>query len=181
MEELDRQEALTVIGHRFDALKLKYEQCPELTTYLSRVAEDMSTHQEDFRAAEQAGPRHDEQHHGTPPFPLSRESHGVEQGRERARSCRRTAPPITTCSAELEYQPVAGGAVTDFTLLKPGATHRANGGFLILQVLDVLLSPFAWEALKRTMRSRRPPSRTSGSSTRRFRRPASGRSQSRST
>jgi hypothetical protein len=35
-----------------------------------------------------------------------------------------------------------------------GTLHRANGGYLILQALDVLLNPFSWEALKRALRSR---------------------------
>ena len=38
--------------------------------------------------------------------------------------------------------------------IKPGAFHRANGGYLILDAMKVLTQPFAWEALKRAMRSR---------------------------
>jgi predicted ATP-dependent protease len=43
--------------------------------------------------------------------------------------------------------------VTDFTLIKPGALHRANGGYLLLDVRKVLVQPFAWEGLKRAMQS----------------------------
>jgi lon-related putative ATP-dependent protease len=39
-------------------------------------------------------------------------------------------------------------------MIKPGAIQRANGGFLILQVKDVLLNPFTWEGLKRALKSR---------------------------
>ncbi len=46
-----------------------------------------------------------------------------------------------------------GALVTDFTLLKPGSLHRANGGYLILDVVKVLTQPFAWETLKRALRS----------------------------
>jgi predicted ATP-dependent protease len=41
---------------------------------------------------------------------------------------------------------------TDFTLIQAGALHRANRGYLILQARDVLVNPFAWDALKRALR-----------------------------
>ena len=44
--------------------------------------------------------------------------------------------------------------VTDFTLIKPGALHRANGGYLILEADKVLTNPYAWTALKRVLRAR---------------------------
>lgn len=46
-----------------------------------------------------------------------------------------------------------GTLVTNFTLVKPGVLHRANGGYLVLDALKVLLQPYAWEGLKRTLRS----------------------------
>jgi lon-related putative ATP-dependent protease len=47
-----------------------------------------------------------------------------------------------------------GALLTDFLLIKPGALHRANGGYLLLDARKVLLSPFAWEALKRAIKAR---------------------------
>lgn len=47
-----------------------------------------------------------------------------------------------------------GTLVTDFTLIKPGALHAANGGYLILDATRVLTQPFAWESLKRALQSR---------------------------
>ncbi len=46
-----------------------------------------------------------------------------------------------------------GTLVTNFTLVKPGALHRANGGYLVLDALKVLMQPYAWEGLKRALRS----------------------------
>jgi lon-related putative ATP-dependent protease len=46
-----------------------------------------------------------------------------------------------------------GTLVTTFTLIKPGALHRANGGYLVLDALKLLTQPFAWEGLKRALRS----------------------------
>lgn len=53
----------------------------------------------------------------------------------------------------IEYRNVSGTMVTDFSKIKPGAVHRANGGYLILQALHLFAQPFAWDALKRTLRS----------------------------
>ncbi|KAB2850910.1 MAG: AAA family ATPase [Hyphomicrobiaceae bacterium] len=47
-----------------------------------------------------------------------------------------------------------GALITDFLLIKPGALHRANGGYLLLDARKLLLSPFAWEAMKRTIKAR---------------------------
>jgi predicted ATP-dependent protease len=47
-----------------------------------------------------------------------------------------------------------GTLVTDFTLIKPGALHRANGGYLLLDARKLLQQPYAWEALKRALRAR---------------------------
>ena len=44
--------------------------------------------------------------------------------------------------------------LTDFTLIKAGALHRANGGYLVLDVRRLISQPYAWEELKRALRSR---------------------------
>ena len=46
-----------------------------------------------------------------------------------------------------------GALITDFTLIKAGALHRANGGYLVLDARRLLMQPYAWEGLKRTLRS----------------------------
>jgi lon-related putative ATP-dependent protease len=54
----------------------------------------------------------------------------------------------------IEHIAQMGALLTDFLLIKPGAFHRANGGYLLLDARKLLLSPFAWEALKRTIKAR---------------------------
>lgn len=46
-----------------------------------------------------------------------------------------------------------GMLITDFTFIKPGALHRANGGYLVLDAFKLLIQPWAWEGLKRALRS----------------------------
>jgi lon-related putative ATP-dependent protease len=54
----------------------------------------------------------------------------------------------------IEHVTQAGGLMTDFLLIKPGALHRANGGYLMLDARRLVQSPFAYEALKRALKAR---------------------------
>ncbi|MEL6373152.1 MAG: ATP-binding protein [Pseudomonadota bacterium] len=63
-------------------------------------------------------------------------------------------PTYANLIGRIEHLAQMGTLVTDFLLVKPGALHEANGGFLLLDARKLLLSPFAWEALKRTLRGR---------------------------
>jgi predicted ATP-dependent protease len=51
-----------------------------------------------------------------------------------------------------EFGTHEGRPFTDHMMIKPGALHRANGGFLVLQANDLLRAPNAWDALKRVLR-----------------------------
>jgi predicted ATP-dependent protease len=55
----------------------------------------------------------------------------------------------------IDYSSTLGQLITNFSLIKAGALHRANGGYLVLQARDLLMQPFSWEALKRALRSRK--------------------------
>jgi lon-related putative ATP-dependent protease len=63
-------------------------------------------------------------------------------------------PTYGNLIGRVEHIAQMGTLVTDFLLIKPGALHRANGGYLLLDARRLLLSPFAWEALKRAIKSR---------------------------
>ena len=62
-----------------------------------------------------------------------------------------TLPTYQNLIGRIEYQVQYGALTTDFTLIKPGALHQANGGFLVVRATDILRQPFAWEALKRAL------------------------------
>lgn len=47
-----------------------------------------------------------------------------------------------------------GALLTDFTLIKAGALHRANGGFLLIDARKLLVQPYAWDSLKRVLASK---------------------------
>ncbi|MCW8853363.1 MAG: AAA family ATPase [Gammaproteobacteria bacterium] len=62
-------------------------------------------------------------------------------------------PTYNNLVGRIEHLAQFGTLLTDFTLIKAGALHRANGGFLVLDMRRVLTSPFAWEGLKRSLRA----------------------------
>ncbi len=61
-----------------------------------------------------------------------------------------TAANLLGC---VERQSEMGALVTDFTLVKSGSLHRANGGFLILRMDDLIHYASAWEGLLRSLRT----------------------------
>jgi lon-related putative ATP-dependent protease len=63
-------------------------------------------------------------------------------------------PTYGNMVGRVEHLAQMGTLVTDFLLIKPGALHRANGGYLLVDARRLLLSPFAWEALKRAIKAR---------------------------
>jgi lon-related putative ATP-dependent protease len=63
-------------------------------------------------------------------------------------------PTYGNLIGRVEHFAQMGTLVTDFLLIKPGALHRANGGYLLVDARRLLQSPFAWEALKRAIKAR---------------------------
>ncbi|MBN2796384.1 MAG: AAA family ATPase [Clostridia bacterium] len=60
-------------------------------------------------------------------------------------------PTFVNLIGNIEYRNEYGAWKTDFTQIKPGALHLANGGYLIIQTRDLLTAPYAWQALKRAL------------------------------
>ena len=64
-------------------------------------------------------------------------------------------PTLANLVGRIEHQSQMGALITDFTLIKPGSLHRANGGYLLVDALKLLVQPFAWDALKRALKNDR--------------------------
>jgi predicted ATP-dependent protease len=62
-------------------------------------------------------------------------------------------PSYSELNGRIERVAQMGALVTDFSLIRPGALHRANGGTLLVEARKLLLQPFSWEALKRTLKT----------------------------
>jgi lon-related putative ATP-dependent protease len=61
------------------------------------------------------------------------------------------SPTHPNLVGRVEHQSEMGALVTDFSLIKAGALHRANGGYLLLDMRKLLMQPYAWEGLKRVL------------------------------
>jgi predicted ATP-dependent protease len=60
-------------------------------------------------------------------------------------------PNFNNIVGRIEYENELGNLVTDFSKIKAGLLHKANGGYLILHAMDVLTSPFVWEFMKKAL------------------------------
>jgi lon-related putative ATP-dependent protease len=64
-------------------------------------------------------------------------------------------PSFHNLFGSIEYKQEGGYWITDLGYIRAGSLLRANGGYLILQIADVFTSPFIWDALKRTIKSKK--------------------------
>ena len=152
---LDREAVSFAVGHLLDALRTKYAQVHAVIEHLDGVQADLVAHLEEFRGTEpEPGPP-------TPMPPFAGERAYKRYGANvlvtntpaaGAPVVLESNPTYYNLLGRVDYRAAVGAMHTDFQLIRPGALHRANGGYLVLQARDVLLSPFAWDALKRALR-----------------------------
>ena len=62
-------------------------------------------------------------------------------------------PTLGNLVGRIEHEQYMGALVTDFSLIRPGALHKANGGYLVLEAEELLKQPYSWDALKRALRN----------------------------
>ncbi len=157
VRQLDRDVARFAVGPHLDDLREAYSDQPEVLTYLDQVQSDLPEHLDDFRSGESEV----EPQVFLSRLPgLQREEHLARyrinifvdnDGLQGAPVVVERNPTYYNLIGRIDYRATFGAMVTDFRQIKAGALQRANGGFLVLQVLDVLGAPFAWDALKRSL------------------------------
>lgn len=156
VKEVDREIARNAVDHLIGSIKQTYRELPEVCKYLDQVEQDVIEHVREFR--QDAEPQ---------PFLIGRPATADASRRYQvnvivdhsentsaAAVIYQDLPTYANLVGRIEYQAQMGTLVTDFTLIKPGDLHRANGGYLILDASRVLRQPFAWEGLKRALRAR---------------------------
>lgn len=157
LAQLDRDLGLAAVGHHIDPLKEKYAPYGKVVSYLESVQEDVLLNLEDFKEQQP-------QQSPIPGLKLPRQEPSFERyqvnvfvdnkGVEGAPVVFEANPTYNNLFGRIEHVMQMGGmATTNFTLVKPGALHRANGGYLIVDAREVLINPFAWDAMKRCIRS----------------------------
>ena len=129
-------------------LQQRYDDLPEVLAYLEAVGADVVENGELFRVQP-----NDEGVDADDPRFLRYQvnllvSHGGQPG---APVVIEDNPNYQNLVGRIEHLAHMGTLTTNFTLIKAGALHRANGGYLVLDADKVLLQPFAWNALKRAL------------------------------
>lgn len=159
VEEWENKIALFAVGIHINDLKDKYKNFEKVISYFEKVQEDILKNLDDFRSEESGeGQRRSL-------FPLIKKEAQSAAYRYKVNllvdnSGLQGAPVIVDYNpnyynllGKLEYENEFGTMTTDFTMIKPGLFHQANGGYLILQAKDVLANFQAWEVLKRVIRT----------------------------
>jgi lon-related putative ATP-dependent protease len=141
-------------------MRKRYAEFPAVIAYLDAVQEDIVENVQEFRKP-QDGPQ-PVLGMPTPPYatdgsPFFRRyrvnllvDHSESEG---APVDSEDHPTYVNLIGRIEHIAQMGALITDFNLIKPGALHRANGGYLLLDAREVLLQPYAWEGLKRVLRA----------------------------
>jgi len=153
MRALD-EETMAMTVERFLAeLEEQYADYPDVMTYLAAVKADIIENVDQFRMSD----LEEEQRAlaGNPAFNRYQVNILVDNsGAEAAPIVYENNPTYQNLIGRIEHMASMGTLYTDFTLIKAGALHQANGGYLILDVEKVLSTPFSWEGLKRALNAR---------------------------
>ena len=156
IEQLDREIAMWAVGHPLDELHEKYKDYKYVQDFLQQVRDNMMDSLDDFK--ERPKPKMEipglEGLIPEPSFDRYRVNLIVDNEEQKgAPVIVENNPNYYNLIGRVDFKARFGALTTDFTQIKAGAMHKANGGYLILQVLDVLMNPVSWDALKRTLRS----------------------------
>ena len=164
IRQLDRDVALFAVGSLMDEIEEKYAAFPKVSQYLNSLQRDvidnieifLKPHEEDLQSvihllngeplAESAKSKPTKQRYAVNVLVDRRHLKGMPVVFE-------DSPTYPALVGRIEHISRIGTLMTDFTLIRSGALHRANGGYLVLDALKVLTHPFAWEALKQALES----------------------------
>ena len=156
LKALNRETSAAVIHRLIDELKCQYSGQETVSLHLDELETALVEHAQSFVT--------DHENSKPPtlgPTPLNDPRHpfGVNLLVDHSHTTGapflfEQLPNHANLIGRIEHQAQMGTLVTDFTMIHPGALHRANGGYLILDAHKLLAQPYAWETLKRALQSR---------------------------
>ncbi len=149
---LSQEFARHAVDHLIEDVRSAFRDLPQVLDYLDCVRTDMVANAELFLRVETPPPS------GTAGDPAQLRRYEVNLIVDHSGTQSRPVVVLDHCGlselvGRIEHVSQFGALVTDFSLIKAGALHRANGGYLLLDALKLLTQPYAWEALKRCLRS----------------------------
>lgn len=155
IRELEQETTRGVIDPALNNLRQKYGGHTDVLNFLDTIHQDMIENVDDFFPAEgeERAPLHKRARSGK----FRRYQLNVLVGHDKdggAPMVYEDIPSYQNLIGRIEYEAHMGTLSTDFSLIQPGALHRANGGYLVVDAQKLLSFPFAWEGLKRALRNR---------------------------
>lgn len=156
--QMDRQVVAVVVEGPFAALIAEHKNHPDTADFLEDLRA-FTLKNADFlrQLAGQPAPANEAAPPGGPPDPFAAFRINVlvdNSSTEGPPIIVEANPTWTNLFGRIDRRAFMGTYISDHTMLKPGAAHRANGGYLILNFNDVATKPGAWDALKRLIRTR---------------------------
>jgi predicted ATP-dependent protease len=158
-QDLEQEVARSVATNALAGLAEAFASNREVTAYLEALTKDIEENLEKFKEKEKTGVLEPGQD-----FPQGMENFFqrydinlfVDNGDQKgAPIVVETNPGFFNLLGCIERETEWGTYYTDYSLIKAGSIHRANGGYLILYINDLLAHPVAWEGLLRCLRSAR--------------------------
>jgi lon-related putative ATP-dependent protease len=156
LKKLNKEVALFAIGHQVQNISEKYQAEPEVRDYLRMVESDILDNLQQFTR------RNNEPQQQMPPsMPWIREDPYKKyevnividnSDTTGAPVIMETNPTYHNLLGRTEKETQFGALTTDFSMIRGGSIHKANGGYLIIPVEELLRSPFSYDGLKRNLK-----------------------------
>ena len=156
---LNNEVALYAIGHLLTGLREKYREIPDVLTYIEAVQKDILDNLGTFlgtvpQPAEGVPPQFQEWLAKDQAFRKYDVNVIIDNtGSQGAPVIFEEIPSYQNLLGKAEREVQFGIVTTDFMMIRPGSIHKANGGFLVIPVLELFRYPFAWEGLKSALRT----------------------------
>ncbi|MCI0331060.1 MAG: AAA family ATPase [candidate division Zixibacteria bacterium] len=160
LSQVDQEVALFIVGGFVTDIIERYATSPEVVNYLKAVQKDVLENIDTFKPPPPQRPGPEQL--GLPPgfmddLPFRKYEVNllVDNSRQKgAPVVLEFNPNFANLFGRVEKESRFGTLYTDFTLIKSGSFHRANGGYLVLPAEDVLRNAFSWDGIKRALRGR---------------------------
>ncbi|TET17724.1 MAG: ATP-dependent protease, partial [Candidatus Cloacimonadota bacterium] len=156
LRNLNREVALFVIDHLNDVLEEKYKEFKDVIVYLKLVQEDILENIGDFLKPPEDTPM-DFKAAWMGEMPLKKYKVNIvvdNSPLEGAPVIIEHNPTYQNLIGRIEKEAQLGVLTTDFTMIRSGSLHKANGGFLVLAIGELLKNLFSWEALKTSLKNK---------------------------
>ncbi|AXS42404.1 AAA family ATPase [Breoghania sp. L-A4] len=157
LRDLNREIAMQAVGQSIAEMVARFSDLPVVLDHLERVKQDLSENVDMFVGGSDDGGQGGlmELFNGGFDRYLVNVLVPREDGDASAPVVTLDNPTMLNLVGRVEHVPQQGALITNFLLVKAGALHRANGGYLVLDARQVLGQPLAWDALKRALKARR--------------------------